>query len=451
MVDPSPSPGNSEDIHMQRDRDSATAHSRWGKVIGIIAILALLYVGLMLLGGKYGPGGHHAASSHTGSERTLRDPQAGDGRPQPEEGHNRSRDGSHSTDQHRPGDRNRSRDHDHSGDHNRSGNPHRSSESGHSGNLKGSDDQSRSGSMRSILLASTIGYLALLAAWSGLRRKGAFLLRHVASAAAMWLLVAKYLNARGGFEYNVHTWNRAFADASVVLYAVTLAIGPLGRLWRPASHALAWRRETGIWGTLAAVVHIGLFWEKHYGWDGWRHFFYPVAHRSGVIADALMGDRSSGLFPTALNLANVVGLVALAYALVLTVTSNDASQRWLKSGWSWLQERATTMQLLVLLHAWLFAYYITVENTLAIGTLWASLWAVLSLQTAAFVKSVWFRQRAEDRSPVEGIHHRSESAPRPSPRNVGADVQGAGTNGEERRVSPEISGKKAAPQAPNLE
>jgi sulfoxide reductase heme-binding subunit YedZ len=229
------------------------------------------------------------------------------------------------------------------------------------------------------LLVLTSGYLMLLAVWADLRRNRIFLLRHVASAAAMWFLVVLYLNAFGGFQFNIHSWNRSFANASVVLYAVTLAIGPLARLWRAASQALAWRREAGIWATIAAVVHIGIFWEGAYGWAGWRSFFYPGRGE----ADTLIGGG-------AINIANVVGLVALVYALVLAITSNDASQRLLKSGWSWIQKRATTMWFLVLLHTWLFAYYIE-GFALTINTLWISFWMVLLLQTAAFIKTIWFR------------------------------------------------------------
>lgn len=240
-------------------------------------------------------------------------------------------------------------------------------------------------------LALSGGYLASLAMWARLRREWTFLVRHVASAAAMLLLVVLYLNAFGGFEYDIHSWNRSFANASVVLFAVTLAISPLARLWRAASHALAWRRETGIWATIAAAIHVGIFWEGALGWE-WRRFFYPSSGRMGDIAETLLGDPSRGLLPTAFNVANVVGLVALVYALVLAVASNDASQRWLRSGWSWLMKRSTTMWLLVLLHAWVFAYYITFGNALAIGTLWASFWMVLLLQTAAFSKTVWLRR-----------------------------------------------------------
>ncbi|MEB1807399.1 MAG: hypothetical protein LPK26_08865 [Bacillaceae bacterium] len=253
------------------------------------------------------------------------------------------------------------------------------------------------GTVPLLLLILTIGYLAILAVWLDLRRKWIILVRHVVSAAAMWILVALYLNAFGGFGYDIHSWNRAFANVSVVLYAVTLAIGPLARLWRSASKALEWRRETGIWATIAAVVHVGIFWGDRIGWAEWQRFFYPSLPFGGIgdISDTLMGDPSSGLFPSAFNLANVVGLAALVYALILVITSNDASQRWLKSGWSWIQKRATTMWLLVLLHSWLFAYYVTFGNALAIGTLWVSFWAVLLLQTAAFTKTVWLRRRKQ--------------------------------------------------------
>jgi len=417
MVAPS-APADGEEVHRQRARDSAISGRHRMKAFGIIAILVLSYAGLLLIGRKYGPGGHHVGESHA--------PSAGEAKPEqapPKDDSNHSGDESRSGDHHRSGDRSHSGDHDRSGDPNRSDDHHRSNDSVKSGDPKQSpnpnpsdeskragDSNRAGGSVRSFLLVSTIGYLALLFAWAAMRRRWAFLARHVVSAAAMWLIVVQYLNARGGFEYNVHSWNRAFADASLVLYAVTLAIGPLARLWRPASRAMAWRRETGIWATIAAAVHIGLFWEKHYGWSGWRQFFYPVAHGSGAIADTLMGNRPGGLVPTALNLANVVGLVALAYALVLTLTSNDASQRWLKRGWSWLQERATTMQFLVLLHTWLFAYYITPESGLVIGTLWICFWTVLLLQTAAFVKTVWFRQRPEDPSGADGTQHNDGDA-----------------------------------------
>lgn len=212
-----------------------------------------------------------------------------------------------------------------------------------------------------------------------------FLVRHVAAAAAMWVLVGLYLNAFGGLEFHRRDWNRAFANASVVLYAVTLAIGPLARLWRPAAHGLAWRREVGVWATLAAAVHVVIYWEGTYGWSGWRLFFYQGSEAGGA-EETLIGGG-------AFHLANVVGLVALAYAIVLSVTSNDASQRLLKSGWSWLMQRATTMWLLVLLHAWAFAYFIGGMGIVRIGTLWASFFLVLSLQTAAFAKTVWLQRR----------------------------------------------------------
>lgn len=235
-------------------------------------------------------------------------------------------------------------------------------------------------------LAGSGLFLAGLLVWASIRRQWEFAARHLVVAAATLGLTVLYLLARGSLAYNGHNWNRSFADASVVLLAVTLAIGPLAKLWRPAARALEWRRETGIWGTIAAVIHVGIFWEWSLAWD-WRRFFYPGLH--GESSTTLMG--SDALVPSAFNLANVVGLVALVYAVVLALTSNDLSQRVLKGGWTWLMKRATTMQLLVLLHTWLFAYYVTREQALPVGTLWASLLFVLVLQSLAFAKTVWVR------------------------------------------------------------
>lgn len=264
--------------------------------------------------------------------------------------------------------------------------------SGHSGSSSRGETLVPGVAFGLLALIACAGYVAGLAVWARVRRRSAFLHRHVITAAITLILVLLYLNARGSFDYNGHNWNRSFADASVVLYAVTLAIGPLARLWKPAARALEWRRETGIWATIAAIVHVGIFWEWSLGWTEWRRFFYPT--NGGEVAGTLLGDRATGLAAGAFQVANVVGLVALAYALVLTLTSNDASQRWLKSGWTWIMKRATTMQILVLLHTWLFAYYLTREQTLPIGTLWATFWAVLLLQTLALGKTIWLRRGA---------------------------------------------------------
>lgn len=253
------------------------------------------------------------------------------------------------------------------------------------------DDRSRRGDtfVGSFAFFGLLGAALLLgavAAWSRRRGDRQVALRHAIVAAVMTVFLFLFVNAstQGPFTYRQFSWNRAFATTSVVLYAATLAIGPLARLWSPAKRAVPWRRETGVWATIAAVLHVGIYWEGRFGWGGWREFFYPP----GPEADTALTFAGGSAY----HVANVVGLVALVYALALALTSNDASQRWLKKGWSWLQARSTTLWLLVLLHAWLFAYFVAVGSSIAIGTLWASFWVVLLLQTAAFIKTVWGRQ-----------------------------------------------------------
>ena len=194
MVAPSTSPADGEEVNRQGARDSAISGRHRMKAVGIIAILVLSYAGLLLIGRKYGPGGHHAGESHA--------PSGGEAKPEqtpPKDEPNHSRDDSRSGDHHRSGDRSRSGDHNRSGDPNRSDDPHRSGNSVRSGDPtpsanpnpsdepKRAGDGNRGGSVRSFLLISTIGYVVLLFLWAALRREWAFLARHVVSAAGMWL------------------------------------------------------------------------------------------------------------------------------------------------------------------------------------------------------------------------------------------------------------------------
>ncbi len=226
------------------------------------------------------------------------------------------------------------------------------------------------------LAVATALYLALLGAWAVVRQKPTFALRHAVCAAAMWALFGIFWAVREGGE-GVHRWNRAFADASLLLYAVTLALGPMARIWRPARRALVWRRETGLWATYAAIVHVAFYLDWVYRWD-WRYFFYAF-HRTdgGFVLTGELSRRS-------VEIANWLGLFALAYALLLALTSNDLSQRILGRGWRWLQARATTMWVLVLVHTWLFAYLVYAGNRVVAPLVWVCFGAVLLLQCAAF-------------------------------------------------------------------
>lgn len=170
--------------------------------------------------------------------------------------------------------------------------------------------------------------------------------RHLGSLALAALLVWGFGALRPEWS-PMHRWNRAFGDASLILVAAVMVFGPLSRLWRPATRALAWRRELGVWGFLAGLVHAGfilfgwvtLEWQRLFGFE-----FHPQ------LQQYVMLDKGFGL-------ANVIGIAALVYGLVLALTSNDLSQRWLSlSVWKFLQQGAYILWALILAHTAYFMY-----------------------------------------------------------------------------------------------
>src|SRR3989338_7297202 len=94
---------------------------------------------------------------------------------------------------------------------------------------------------------------------------------------------------------------RVIAGVAFTLLFLTLIIGPLMRLWRPALEVLpwqlpwSWRGELGIWFTIISIIHmLYVFYGKQ--WD---------------VMGYLVGMR----------LSDLVALAALFLALILTATS----------------------------------------------------------------------------------------------------------------------------------
>lgn len=199
-------------------------------------------------------------------------------------------------------------------------------------------------------------------------------------------LVASFWVSRQDWDVEMRTW-RAFGDAATVLLFVSLALGPLGRIWRQAVRAIPWRRETGVWFAILALVHTVLILEGWVSWDIGRLMGYEFIPEL---------DRTVRMEP-GFGMANVVGLVAMAWALVLAITSSDRAMRALGgSAWKWVHQGAYVIFYLVVLHA---AYFLFIHYTpsfhrapppvnwfgwplLAMGGL------VLILQWAAFAATV---------------------------------------------------------------
>lgn len=216
--------------------------------------------------------------------------------------------------------------------------------------------------------------------------------RHLAAIAVGTASTYGFWLARSQWDPEMRLW-KAVGDGSLVLLLVTVAIGPLARLWTPARRTLPWRRETGIWFTVLALAHTLLILD---GWTRWsldRFLGFEFVEQLG---------RQARMEP-GFGLANVLGLVAVVWAIVLAATSSDRAMRWLGgASWRWLHTATYVVFYLVVIHAgyFLFLHYTESFHRRAPGPdafripfLVASV-GVVGLQMAAFVRTVRRRRPA---------------------------------------------------------
>ncbi|MES2667815.1 MAG: ferric reductase-like transmembrane domain-containing protein [Pseudomonadota bacterium] len=151
--------------------------------------------------------------------------------------------------------------------------------------------------------------------------------RHAAIAVLATGLVLGFSAVHVDFS-PMHRWNRAFGDASMVLVALSVALGPLARFVRCAVRVLPFRRELGIYGCLLAIVHAAVILFVWVEWDLMRLFGFEWHPELLTYV----------MFQHGFGLANAIGLAALLLAILLAATSSDIALRRLGvSGWKFLQ------------------------------------------------------------------------------------------------------------------
>lgn len=170
--------------------------------------------------------------------------------------------------------------------------------------------------------------------------------RHVLVALISLALVYAFAVVHGHWS-PMHRWNRATADAALLLLTFTMAIGPGARLWPRLRGWIPFRRETGVYAVILALAHTAIILEGWVEWNFARLFgleFHPT------LASYVMVQHGFGL-------ANLIGIVALAYGLVLMISSNDLSMRFLGgSAWKFLHGSATVLWALVVIHTAYFLF-----------------------------------------------------------------------------------------------
>lgn len=223
--------------------------------------------------------------------------------------------------------------------------------------------------------------------------KQSLLLRHLLSGATALLLTYVFWLTRPQWSAEMRLW-RAVGDAGLILLLLALVIGPAARHWPTTAALIPWRRELGIWFGIMALGHTVLIIDGWARWDLQRFLgdeFVPQLDRYARVEPGF-------------GLANLIGLVAIGWTLVLMATSsNRAIEALGGQAWKWLQYGAYIVFYLVVLHTvyFLFMHYTpsfhrttpSDQNWFRFPFLVLAL-AVPALQLSAFARTVRRQRRA---------------------------------------------------------
>lgn len=209
-------------------------------------------------------------------------------------------------------------------------------------------------------------------------------IRHLVAIVLALLGTFAFLASRSEWS-EMHRWNRAVGDMSLVMVALGMSIGPLSRLWTSFRGWLPWRRELGIYGVVLGIIHVVVILAGWVEWDLIRLFGYEIHPTLGRYV----------LLQHGFALANIIGIVALVYAITLACTSNDWSQRKLGAmAWKFLQQGTYVYWMLIVVHTayFLFLHFQDFHRRVPEPN-WAQLpfvglvLVVFILQFAAFLKT----------------------------------------------------------------
>jgi len=180
----------------------------------------------------------------------------------------------------------------------------------------------------------------------GIKSKKTVFLRHLLVAGFATLIIYLVWRINATWSPDMRLW-KAFGGASFALLWFTVFIGPVSRLWRPLTRFITWRREFGVWFAIVGLVHGYLILDGWVRWNVWEFFGYQYVAELGMYLRAEPG----------FGLANIMGLVALIFALTLAATSFDKAVSFLGiSSWKWLHMFAYVIFYLSALHVVYFAF-----------------------------------------------------------------------------------------------
>jgi len=209
------------------------------------------------------------------------------------------------------------------------------------------------------------------------------------------LLVLSIVGTYGFLEMRaqwseMHRWNRAVADVSLLMIATTMLLGPLARLFPSLRSLLPWRREFGIYGVILFIIHAVIILVGWVQWDLMRLVGFEW-HPQGFYV----------MFQKGFGIGNIIGVVAVVYGIGLALTSSDWSQRWMGGPtWKFFQQSSYILWILVVLHTAYFLYIHFLDFDRPTPEPNEMQWPfaiivglVSFMQTAAFIKT-WRQRKA---------------------------------------------------------
>lgn len=230
----------------------------------------------------------------------------------------------------------------------------------------------------------------------GVKSKKEVSLRHLLVAGISALLVYAGWQLHSGWDPEMRLW-KSFGVAGAFLIWFVAFIGPATKLWAPLKRIINWRREFGIWFAVVTLVHFYLILD---GWARWD----PLE----LLGYQYVAELDTYLrFEPGFGLANLMGMMALFFALILAATSFDRAVSFLgPASWKWLHSFTYVIFYVVALHWMYFAFmhYTPAPYRVLMGlpnaypenvlrfVYVAMLLSVFVAQFAAFVKTVHQRR-----------------------------------------------------------
>lgn len=181
---------------------------------------------------------------------------------------------------------------------------------------------------------------------------GRYWVRQTIVGALATLFVWLFWLSRPTWSWDMRLW-KAFGDSALMLLFLTLLIGPVARLWPIGIKLISWRKYVGIWFGIMALIHGFLVWDGWARWEISRFFGYEFIPEIG---------RTVRIEP-GFGLANLIGVIALFFTVVLMVTSSKWAIKYLgAASWKWLHYSANTIFYLSSIHT---AYFLYIHYTLS--------------------------------------------------------------------------------------